>query len=157
MFSLRSGHISFFYFFDISRGNWAYFRKFLLRARVSREPDQHFIASMILIKHNLRLFDTNQSFHVTNPLLARRRRRKLSVFNIKIKKKGVWRAISGVWCPQSLRTGDISLNIWRNVRLSQRAGTDAGFSVVQDGLLDGVLVDEIGHQHDGAATSLKLL
>ena len=43
------------------------------------------------------------------------------------------------------------------MRHHSRAGTDAGFSVVQDGLLDGVLVDDIGHQHDGAATSLKLL
>jgi len=42
------------------------------------------------------------------------------------------------------------------VRHHNRAGTDAGFSVVQQWLLDGVLVDELGLQHDGAATALKL-
>jgi hypothetical protein len=50
-----------------------------------------------------------------------------------------------------------SLRRASSVRHQSRTGTDAGFSVVQKGLSDGVLVDEIGHQHDGAATSLKLL
>ena len=38
------------------------------------------------------------------------------------------------------------------VRHRSAAGTDAGFSVVEKGLLDGVLVDDVGNEQGGSAS-----